>query len=53
MSMSDHEGTDRRPPRPAHPGAHDMTNDDRFPIAPACTTLAFAALFLAVWWGAR
>ena len=30
-----------------------MTRHDRFPLAPACTTLAFAALFLAVWWGAR
>jgi hypothetical protein len=30
-----------------------MTHDDRFPFAPACTVLAFAALALAVWWGAR
>lgn len=30
-----------------------MTNDDRLPLAPACATLAFAALFLAIWWGAR
>lgn len=26
---------------------------DDFPIAPICATLAFAALVLAVWWGAR
>ena len=30
-----------------------MTRHDRFPITPACTVLAFAALVLAVWWGAR
>lgn len=29
-----------------------MTRADRFPITPACTVLAVAALFLAVWWGA-
>jgi len=27
--------------------------NDRHPIAAACTTLAFAALTLAIWWGAR
>lgn len=30
-----------------------MTRHDRFTIAPICTTLAFATLILAVWWGAR
>ena len=30
-----------------------MTRRDHFPIAPVCTVLAFAALFLAIWWGAR
>ena len=30
-----------------------MTRADRFPIAPTLTTLAFAALVLAAWWGAR
>lgn len=30
-----------------------MTRHDHLPIAPACTVLAFAALVLAVWWGAR
>ena len=29
-----------------------MTRHDRFPIVPACATLALAALFLAIWWGA-
>lgn len=30
-----------------------MTHQDNLPLAPVCTTLAFAALFLAIWWGAR
>lgn len=30
-----------------------MTSRDHFPLAPACTVLAFALLILAVWWGAR
>ncbi len=28
-------------------------SSDRHPLAPACTTLAFALLILTVWWGAR
>lgn len=28
-------------------------SNDRLPIAPACATLALAALVIAVWWGAR
>ena len=30
-----------------------MTRHDHLPLAPACTTLAFALLILVIWWGAR